>query len=271
MAARKVSVIMATGNSRPETLRNTLRSWSRITYPVEFILVNTTTDPIIDDIAAEFPIVTKYVRPPEDDDSKDWARVSRVWTREGKASSGDYVIIAMADELLGNYDIVQAFISAPTEFRASLMTYFLSPAQTNALSTIDWLSDPKRIETLPDFWTHRTVQGADNVSNEKRKSSSSWYPTILAHITGAPRAHWDYTGWFRTDEHGYLWLDNDVHVRENFLQRPCFALMDYCCYHQWHPLLELTPEDRDYGGYIYQNELQARLLEPAVREKSIST
>lgn len=263
-ATKSVSVVMATGNNRPQALRNTLLSWSKVTYPIEFILVATNGfDPQIEALAHEFSFISKFVvLRPSADGSRDWARVSRVWTTEGKASHGDYVIIAMADELLGDYDIVQKFINAPTPYRTSVITYFMSPDETVALPSMNWLDNPKVLQDFPDFWTHTTVEGADNIPNIERTGA-----VYVSHITGAPREHWDYTNWFRMDQNGYLWLDMDVHFREVALDRLCVTLPNACCYHQWHPLLELTAEDRDYGHYTYENEMQARLLEPAIFHK----
>lgn len=261
---KSVSVIMATGNNRPQALRNTLLSWSKVTYPIEFILVATNgPDPAVGAVVNEFPFISKFVvMELEEDESRDWARVSRVWTREGRASHGEYVIIAMADELLGDYDIVQKFINAPTPYRTSVITYFLSPEETKALPGINWQENPGALQYFPDFWTHTTVEGADNIPNKDRTGA-----VYISHLTGAWREHWDYLGWFRTDLHGYFWLDMDLHFREKFLECPCTTLPNACCYHQWHPLLQISEEDRDYGGYIYETEAQARLLEPAEREK----
>jgi len=265
MGVTKVSVIMATGGSRLDCLRRTLESWSKITYPVQFILVSTDVgNDKLRDLALSFKFVSKFVEP-RHAVGKDWARVSNIWTREGRESSGDYVIFAMADEILGDYDIIQKFLACPTPNRSSVRTYFLNGSHASKLDGMDWLSNPKDIENLPEFWTHKEVQGAEeNNDNLLRKLKQKVY--LLSHITGAPRAHWEYMNWFRTDEYGYFWLDRDVHFREITLGFECKEVVGVCCYHQWHPLLLISKVDREYGGYIYENDAQARLLEPARRE-----
>lgn len=260
----KVSVIMATGNKKLVALRNTLTSWSQVTYPVEFILIDTDNSVEVESLVKDFPFISRLAHIPSDDKSRDWARVSRAWTREGRQCSGDYVIVAMADELLGSYDIVEKFLASPTKYRSSVLNYFLSDRETSQLSSLNWQGNPKSLEEYPDFWTHQTVQGADIVPNSFRKD----HPQIAesqSHITGAPREHWEYMNWFRTDDRGYWWLDMDLYFRELKVNRPAITLPDFVCYHQWHPLLELTPRDRDFGGYIYETDLQARLLQPAKR------
>ena len=267
--AVKVSIIMATGSNRLEHLRRTLISWSNITYPkelVEFILINTDIDNphLVRDLAKGFDFICKIAECPQED-GKDWARVSRAWTREGKASSGEYVIFAMADELLGDYGVIDFFLSAPTTYRSSMRNYFLSKEETNQIDTMDWKTCPSILESFPDFWTHRDVEGADITGNEFRTTMPA---KIYSHITGAPRKHWEYMGWFRTDSQGYFWLDNDVYFREEFLERSCHTLEGIYCYHQWHPLLKIGEEDRDYGGYKYETVEQCRLLAPAQHLKS---
>ena len=260
----RVSVIMCSGGSRPQSLRNTLYSWSKVDYSdVEFIFVNTDVDNIIaSNVAREFNFIDIIVDI-KLSKSENWAKVSQLWTRFGKLSSGDYVIFAMADEIVSP-GVVDIFVTAPTKYRSSLMTYFLSPNQTKLLDTVDWKSDVSLLETLPEFWTYKEVLGAEHRANSEIREAENI--DIWSHVTGAPREYWEYIDWFRMDNNGYFWLDSDVFKRELVLETPCHQINYGCCYHQYHKFLELSKADRDYGGYIYKNKEQARLLEPALRE-----
>lgn len=267
----KVSVIMASGAARPKHLERTLKSWERITYPrelVEFILINTQyKDDTVSKVAAKFPWISKFVEC-QPDGSKQIARVTREWNKAGRASTGDYVMYTMADELLGDYDTIQAFLAAPTEWRTSMRNYFLSKEHTALLETTDenlWLENPKGLELYHDFWVHRDVEGADNTGNVYRKTMEA---KIYTHITGASREHWDYMNWIRDEKYGHFWIDSDIYFRENAAGRPCHTLEGVYCYHQWHPLLFINKRDREYDGYRYDTVAQARLLEPSLHINS---
>lgn len=268
MALPSVSVIMCTGGYKPVHLRNTLYSWSMSTHPLEFILVCTNHENIgaVNTIAGDFPFISRVVEPPSTDDSEKWARTARSWTREGKNSSGEYVIFAMEDEIIGSYDLVLEFLHFGYPYRTSTRTFFLSNYETAELDSLNWRSDPKVLESYPDFWGHTSVQGADSGPNNIRLEISA---ELHAHIIGAPREHWEYMNWFRAEKHGYFWLDQDMVLRERLVGRPCATLPEpNCCYHQWHPLLEISDVDREFEGYLYENEAQARLLEPAKRSRT---
>lgn len=263
-----ISVVMCSGGYKPTHLRNTLYSWSRLNTPFEFTLVSTNKDgtQVVEEIAKDFSFITRVVEPPEDDTSEKWARTARSWTREGKKSLGDYVIFAMEDEIVGDYNILDVFLSLKHPYRASTRTYFLSPNETYDLDSLGWKDNPRVLEEYPDFWSHTSVQGADNGSNTVRTACDA---SLHAHIIGAPREHWEYMNWFRTEKYGYFWLDQDMVLRENLLKRPCLTLpIPVCCYHQWHPLLPISTEDREFEGFLYETEAQARLLEPARRSRN---
>ncbi len=246
----KVSIIMATVHGRNALLWNTLKSWSKITYPnYEFILIDNGGGIDPTKLKEDFPFITKIVTQQEE-------QVTRAWAREGKACSGEYVIFAMAEELLGNYDIVQQFLASETKYRSSVLTYFLDSTQSSFLENIDWLNSPKLIETLPGFWDHTMVE---KCSNRNRTAAG-----LISHITGAWRTHWDWFGWFRDDEHGYMLMDQDVRVREEALKIGCDTVPEVVCYHQWHSPKPI-PVCCRLGGHIYENEMQARLLEPTHR------
>jgi hypothetical protein len=78
---------------------------------------------------------------------------------------------------------------------------------------------------------------------------------------GMMRSTFEHFGKFREDD-SHLTADHDVLMRFRALGWQSDTMNDYICYHQWHPTIQIegTP------GWTYENEAQARLLEPAIRD-----
>ena len=216
---KKVSIIMAAGGGRTELLRNALKSWSKIKYEnFDFILINNGNYLDVSIIAKEFSFITEFKSTYSEES------INRIWRREGISSKGDYIVFTMADEILSNYDIINIMLNAPIESRCSINTYFLSALQTERLSEIEWLENPKLIEKLPKFWSHKDVE---KLENSQRLSGG-----LLTHITGATKKYWEWFGWFRNEDegnvNGYLLLDWDLHVREKVLKNLCYSIDNNC-------------------------------------------
>ena len=258
----RVSVIMIAGGNRPTAISNVLNSWSRITYPnFDFSLVYSGLEdesdyPVLEELAGQHSYITKFEK--SSIGKSTFASTSRLWRKYGMSSTGDYVVFAMADEILADYDMLETMVSTPKDKRTSVATFFLNPAQTAALSAISWIDTPRIIENLPEFWTHNDFEGAPNTTRGG---------ACVCHISGASRDYWEWLGWHRDDEFGYLNLDQDIIVRENFMGR---QVLDVCrCYHQWHGAGNAyVPDEHRLSPYIYTTEAQAKLLEPAERWKA---
>jgi hypothetical protein len=257
----RVSVIMAAGGSRPEALENVLNSWSRVTHKdLEFILIYSGLEDesdyeVVKNLVAKHKFITTFEKSMYGKST--FASTSRIWHDGGKKSTGEYIVFAMADEILRDYDLLEIMLAVPKEKRTSVATFFLNPTQTEQLKTINWLDNPRLIEELPDFWTHCDFEGAPNTTRGG---------AVVCHISGAWREYWEWLGWHRDDEFGYLNLDQDIIVRENFLGR--WVLDVSTCYHQWHGAGNAyVPDEHRLSPYIYTTEAQAKLLEPAERWK----
>jgi len=257
----KVSVIMCAGGTRPKALENVLNSWSRITYPnVEFIFIYSGLEDesdyeVISNLVSQHKYITRFEK--SDFGKSTFASTSRIWHKYGKESTGEYIIFAMADEILSDYDLIEKMMEFPKEKRTSVATYFLNQTQSEQLDTIDWMNNPKEIENLPEFWTHTDFESAPNTTRGG---------AVVCHISGAWREYWEWLGWHRDDEFGYLNLDQDIIIRENFMGR----WVEDCssCYHQWHGAGNAyVPDEHRLSPYIYKTEAQAKLLEPAERWK----
>lgn len=248
-----VSIIMSV-TDRPRNLMNTLLSWDGINYPnYDFhIITNGETSPQTERILTEFvascPVASWEKRPK--------TSINRQWNYGGKNSKGDFVVFAMMDEIISSKDILLEMVKCPRENRCSVNTYFLSERMTYALATIPWKENPKVIEELGGFWEEIFYQDFPN----KLRTAAG----IITHITGQMRENWEYFNWFRDDEEGHLWLDQDLHLREVCVNRGATTVENVVCYHQWHsPNMDITMR----SGYSYHNEMQARLLEEAPHER----
>jgi len=251
----KVSVIMSF-TDRTRNLKNTLASWSKVTYPdCEFILVdnggkniNETIGPVMDfQRSTNLPVTFSR--------NENYVHVNRVWNRAAKEiSDGEYVVFAMADEIV-TPDILDKMV-AYRDKRCSVNTYFLSQDMSNNLPE-GWLDNPKLIESLPGFGEYEN-KGTINM-NQKDAS-------LLSHVIGWTRERWEWFGWFRDNDKGHLWLDQDIVIRSRVLGIKSETVEGISCYHQFH----LSTIDPAWiaPGYHPINERQARLLEESERDIS---
>ena len=162
----------------------------------------------------------------------------------------------MQDEIV-TPDIIQKMVAYGDQ-RCSVNTYFLDEAMTNFVNGTDWPEcDPKLIETIPGFWNYE-YKGSMNMN---KKDAS-----LLSHVIGWTRERWNWFGWFRDNEKGHLWLDQDVVIRSRVLGIESATVEGISCYHQWHP--EIVNPAFLAPGYHPVNERQARLLEESERDES---
>lgn len=241
-----VSIIMSFGG-RPLNLKNSLISWSRIDYSniAEFVLVdNASANLEAIKIAQSFQNKVKF--PVRVCFNPSVLNLNQTWNKYGKASNGEYVVFSMMDEIVSHKDVIQKMLACSSEARTSIFTYFMDIRQTVNLSQYDWYDDPTR---LPIPHTDQTTAG------------------LISHITGNYRKNWDYFGWFRDDSDGHLWIDQDIHLREVQLGAKfhCRTPKDVYCLHQYH---EPSFPKQYMPGYKYHNDLQARLLEEAERNRA---
>jgi hypothetical protein len=245
-----VEIILSSSGRFPH-IRNTIEGWSDLTYPnYKFTLIdNGSNEPErLRATREEFSSRISNFQLERIDEKI----INQVWNYAGKRSDADYVIFAMADEIISMKDIVQKMLACPSDRRCSVNTYFLSQEMTAYMPTLEWKTNPKIFETLPGFWDGEYYQ---RYPNRERKSAG-----ILSHITGQSRANWEWFGWFIDEPNGHLWIDQNVHLREVCLGKGCETVSDAVCYHQWHPPMDISHKD----GYFYETEGQARLLEPGL-------
>lgn len=259
----KVSIVMSVCD-RPTILKNSLDSYSCLSYPdCEFLFYdNGSVMPnqeqgIIQSFGESCSVPIRYTR-------FDTVRaVNRVWNQGLEEASGDFIIFAQMDFILSSKDLVEKMLGAYQEgLRVSILPYFLSEKNSMELSTIDWRNNPKLIETLTQFWILPDAAG--------RRNMDITSAGIFSYITGQYRRDWEYIGGFRKETYGHLWLDQDLHKREQVLKKPVITPSGICAYHQWHPTPSVEQRIPNMShGYIYRNEREARLLEPAVAEPPI--
>lgn len=249
-----VSIIMSS-NGRLPLLRNTLESWADLDYPdYEFTFIDnaspneaglrTLTDTFKNKLHNfSYERISQRI-------------INQVWNYAGKKAQGEYIIFAMADEIISSKKIIQEMLNCPKERRCSVNTYFLSEAMSPLLDIMKWKSDPKIIESFPGFWCDEYAQ---NFPNNKRLLAG-----LISHVTGQSKENWEWFGWFRDLSVGHLWIDQDVHLREVVLHKGCETVPNVVCYHQWHctESIALAP------GFHYKTEREARLLDPAERDLS---
>lgn len=235
-----VSIIMSI-TDRPKNLDYTLASWTKLTYErFNFLIIdNASRNPALETIVDRYKdtLNITFFREPVL-----W-NINMLWNKYGKMSDGEYVLFAMMDDMISDGDVIDKILECPKENRTSLFTYFMTERQSNEMDNYDWRTS---VRNLPLPFTTETTGG------------------LISHVTGNYRKNWEYFGWFR-EGNGHLWLDQDVHLREVFLDIPAHTPKDVYAIHQWHKA--------DYGytggfqpGYTYQNEMQARLLETAIRD-----
>jgi glycosyltransferase involved in cell wall biosynthesis len=242
-----VSIIMAFCD-RP-TFKNTLIGWSNLDYPdYEFIFIDDATGKIeqykqmIDEFGKSHRVTYLYVDPIQN--------LNIVWNKGYKIASGEFIIFAMQDEIISNKQILHHMINEYDGKRINVLPYHLTQLWTDLMDNLDWKNNAELLETFPGFY-----------SDKKALNWTRTGASLLSNITGQYRKDWDWFGLFRNDEKGYLWVDQDIAVREAFLGRVATTAKGVKCYHQWH--LPPNLSDNECQGYLYRNEREARLLDPA--------
>jgi glycosyltransferase involved in cell wall biosynthesis len=241
-----VSIIMSFCD-RP-TFKNTLAGWSNLDYPdYEFIFIYNGWKNIEwgKNIISEFG-KTHKVKYLHFDQPKN---INIAWNTGYKQATGEFIIFSMQDEIISNKQILHHMINEYDGNRINLLPLHMTKEWTELIDTVDWRNNPKLIETFPGFYSSREAL------NFTRSSAM-----ILSNITGQYRKDWDWFGLFRNHEDGYLWIDQDVAIREMCLGKPAKTAVGVKCYHQYHAD---HPVGVPRNGYIYHTEREARLLDPA--------
>jgi glycosyltransferase involved in cell wall biosynthesis len=253
----KVSVIM-TCSDRLNLLRNTLASWSDLNYPdYDFTLIDDMSKDgkgvanLVDEFMPKINNLKLYR-------SSTLKNVNIIWNDFGKSADGDYIVFAMADEIISSKNIIQEMLSCPPEPRCTIRTLFLNADMTNALAGMDWVHNTGLIEKLPRFWDYAW---------DGNPNSFKYNVHNISHITGWSRERWDWFGWFRNHQKGFRWLDQDVVLRESTLSLEAVLAPNVSCYHQWHGKYGSNANVVTHmPSYIYSTVEQARLLEEAPHE-----
>lgn len=238
MSLPSVSIVMSVCD-RERNLRNTLASWSRIDYPdFDFtVVINGTRSLEIEKIVEEY-------REPLHMTIRKWdvlTNLNITYNEYGKAARGEYIIFAMMDNLVVHRDVIQRMLAVGDERRVLLAPYMLDENESNAIHPADWKDDPiggKPWAEVPD--------------------------TLLAHVMGGHKKYWEWLGWFVTLRKGHLWIDQNLHLREQVLDRLALTPKDTWCLHQNHPAANMG--DGTAPGFHYRTEREARLLDEAERD-----
>jgi len=250
-----VSVIMAV-KDRQGALENCLYSWSNLIYPsnYEFIVIDDGSEIDLQETVMSFSKDIKSLSYHKIPNKKD--RTPNIaWNFGYKMSKYDFVVFTCGDLIISSKDILQRMVEAYQGERVSVLTYLLSQRMSFDLVTrIDWKSDPKLIETATHFWEDESV---DNFPNRNRLAAG-----LTSYCTGQYREDWKWIGGFRNED-THLVSDQDMHLREKAVGRGVSTAQGVVAYHQWHQRPMVTPG----LSYVYENEQQARLLEPARKEK----
>ena len=246
-----VSIIMAFCD-RP-TLQNTLIGWSNLDYPdYEFVFVDNGSNKIeqykkmIDEFGKTHKV--KYMC------FSSAKNLNIAWNTGYTLASGEFIIFSMQDEIISNKQILHHMINEYIGTRVNILPYHLTTEWTQLMDTVDWKNNPELLETFPGFYSSRIAL------NFTRTSA-----TVLSNITGQYRKDWDWFGLFRNHEQGYLWIDQDVAMREACLKKIPITAKGVKCYHQAHKVSRTaTYYELAHSGYIYNTEREARLLDPAI-------
>lgn len=238
---------------RLKNVERTLQAWSGLKYPyVEFVLIDDANEDkmqvlsMVDQFKRDNPNYgVVFLR--NDERGKN---TNILWNWGFKESIGEFVVYCHSDVIPSTKDILQVMVENYEGRRVSVIPYYLTQTMTNIMDAVDWKTNPRLLETLPGFWTDSSV------NNQSRVQAK-----LLTLLTGQPRKDWEWFGLFRNNQEGYLWLDQDIAIREECLKREATSVSPAlaCCYHQWHPghTLSMAP------GYRYKTEREARLLDPA--------
>ena len=260
-----VSIVMG-ARGRPNATRRALQSYTKLSYPdwellfIDVLHADVNLVGIYEEFKDKLPI--RYLSLQENikqyiPDVTTWTPAT-TWNYGIKQSEGEFVITCSADIILSYPNMIEKFLTQYRRNRLSVTTYFLNGDMTNALDTFDWLSDPDSVQALPGFWDTPIWGGMPN--------RAMGLAGLITFITGQPKEMWEYVGLFRTDL-SHLVNDQDLMLRDVALGRGVDTLNGYYCYHQAH-IEPMMPHGVNimYPGWTYQNEAQARLLEPAKRD-----
>ena len=245
-----VSVICAVKN-RSKAFERCLYSWKSQTYPFEFIVVDDgSTENIKSVVDQNFP-EAKYVRL----ESMRDRTPAVAWNSGYKVSQGDFVIVTNGDLILSHNAAIQDILDSYKGNRVSVLTYFLSKENTRDLDTINWKENPNLIAEMTNFWSYREY-------NQTNINADLLLAGLTTYVAGQTREDWDFIGLFR-EEDFQLGADQDLYLREVIFEKYADTAKITRAYHQWH-----SPPQVNLGAsYIYKTERQARLLDPAEREK----
>lgn len=253
-----VSIVMG-ALGRPEETRRTLKSYTKLTYPSwELIFMNPTRAQVVEDnlefLYDEFKDILpiRYYHLEE----RESRTPAVTWNTGMSYAEGKFVIVCSADILLSYPDLIERYLAQYSDRRISTNIYFLTKDMTDMLGTMDWFENPDVIQTFPAFFSAE-INGQTNAA---RKSAG-----LLTHHTGMTKDRWEWFGKFRT-EVSHLVNDQDVVMRERALDVGVDTMEEYVAYHQAHPSLIGSYQPVTSPGWQYENERQARLLEPAKRD-----
>lgn len=167
-----------------------------------------------------------------------------------KESHNDFVIYCHQDIIISTKSILKIMLDHYIGNRVSIVPYYLTKSMTDIMDGVDWKTNPRLIETLPGFWTDKAVVNTTRVS-----------ANLLTLFTGQYRKDWEWFGLYRDNQEGYLWIDQDIAIREQCLHKDATSVPPNmaCLYHQWHGGHVMTHAP----GYRYKTEREARLLDLA--------
>ena len=248
-----ISVILA-AHDRPDHVQHTLMSYTKLSYKdweLVFMDSNSTVDikSIADSYKDKLPI--RYIR----QDCDPYVCPQKTYLEGFGASLGDFVIVGSADVMVSEPDMLEQFLWQYNDRRITPMCWFLSKQITEQLDMLNWYENSHVLQEQVDFWNDVEVFQ----TNAQRKANNPW--RITNYLTGMSKDRWKWFGLWR-DERGFNFSDQDVVQREECMNLPGVELENYCVYHQWHPTwVPKPPMVNPY--YIYKNENQARLIEPA--------
>lgn len=257
----EVSIVMG-ARGRPIETARTLLSYAQLKYPSwELVFMNVIgrgvwpLDKIADKFKDRLPIKYHLVT------EEECHTPAMTWNTGFMRSEGRFVITCSADILVTAPDMIEKYLEQYNNVRLSTLTYHLTRIMTEDLDVADWYNNPNSVQSMPGFWWKEI----DGERNEDRLAAG-----LTTYQTGMSRERWEWFGKFRT-EYSHLANDQDVVLREKALGVGCDTLQGYCGYHQAHPPMEQTEKFTPFeaGGWIYENERQARLLEPAKKEYPI--
>ena len=248
----EVSVVMAARGRYNETKR-TLQSYTKLTYPNwELIFMNP-----VENNPMEFNLYGLFLEfkdrlPIEFHQTENTLTPAQTWNEGINLAHGRFVITCSADILLTGGDLLQRYLDQYRDIRESVLVYKLSRSATKNLDGIDWYNRPDTIQELMDFWSAEI----DGELNRTRKQAG-----LTTYHTGMTAERWKWFGGFRT-EHSFYVNDSDIVEREKNLGG-CDTIQGYWAVHQAHPQENYSYPPLNTSKWVYENELQSRLLEPA--------